>query len=366
MACGKPPDPDHMTPPEDIRQPILQPAQQCLREIRQAIENAQGGKELDADLKRAARIIERVEQAGIAGQTVARLKDQLHTLEQQAVARVRQLGTGLNRETSLSTITLSGPPTTISATRTAPIICSALTDPKNSLHDLIAPKLIEYVRGNQQISQVYRNQLPKDIAEVLKVTPNALGLVNQAVHRGQVQPLASRSKLGSGTGYVYEIMGTAALIRQTSQPSNQGGRPLSITAGSDKVQHGIKLQGRYFDSQRELYQARKTVEADIIIQKPGGRDIAVDFKHVKGGGSVSDKGGREATRRGESDLATQIFGIKAALKTGEIHEFHFATNGRFGNGFKEAVETANRDLAQGGHAPISLHENVIASDLRTP
>lgn len=356
MACGNPPDPDHMTPPEDVRQPILQPASLGLREIQDAVRHARGGKELDALMNRASRLVARA-----GGQ---QLREQFQRLEQEAEARARQLAAGITTPRSSNARSPAESVENISAARSAPFVRDALDNPKHFMHDKMSSRLIEYVRGNQQIGSAYRNQLPKDIAEVLRVTPNALGLVNRAYYRGQKQPLASQSKLGRGTGYVYEIMGTAALIRQTSQPANKGGRPLSIQPGVDRVDHGIKLQGRYFDDRRELYQSRKTIEADIIIKRPGTADIAVDFKHAKDGGSVSDKDGREATKRGESALATQLFGIKGALQTGEIEEFHFATNGRFSDAFRDAVSNTNRELAQSGDAPISLHEHVIAANLR--
>ena len=49
-----------------------------------------------------------------------------------------------------------------------------------------------------------------------------------------------------------------------------------------------------------------------------------------------------------------------AIKTGERDEFHFATNGHFTSGFRDAVEAANSKLEGSGNCPISLFEHVIA------
>lgn len=175
--------------------------------------------------------------------------------------------------------------------------------------------------GNEAIGSDYKNQLCKDIVEVIRATPNALGLVKEATIRGQRNSIATKGKLGTGMGYAYEIMGRAELQRTLSPATNTGGLPLHIDISRDKVDHGVPLQASYLDPERRLFQSRKSIEADILIWKPDGREVAVDFKHAKGGGGFSDKGGKKNTLAGISDLATQLVGVVNALKTGEISEF---------------------------------------------
>ena len=142
-------------------------------------------------------------------------------------------------------------------------------------------------------------------------------------------------------------MGSAAIIRNGSKAANTG-IPLNINGGFDRVDFGIKLQASYRDKAKELTLDRKSVEADTLILKPDGREVAIDFKHAKNQGSYSNK----------SDLETQVRGVVNALRTGDINEFHFVTNGHFSKGFRNVVDEANKLLIQEGHTPISYHNHV--------
>jgi hypothetical protein len=219
--------------------------------------------------------------------------------------------------------------------------------------------------GNEDLGPDHKEQLMTDIAEVLRVSPDALGLVKEATSRGQRNALASRGKLGTGAGTAYEIMGAAQLVRRPST-ARDSEAVLSITPGQDRVDFGIKLQASYADDERKLFQDRKTIEADLLISKPSPepREVAVDFKHAKNAGGFSDKSGREKTLAGISDLATQLKGVVNALRTGEIDEFHFATNGHFTDSFTDAIKRTNEELQEADLTPISLHEHVIAAALQ--
>ncbi len=370
MACGKPPNPNQMTPPEDVRHPIIPPARQCMREVLIAIRNLRPGQEFDRQMKRAQNWFDRVAATnGVDHTTLARLAGQLQQVKSEATRLLREIGAGQ----SVPFANADGPeplelPKNWSARPVATVICDALTNPNHLLHDKTTERLMTFVGANREISQNYREQLPLDIAEILKHTPDALGLVKEAVHRGQKHPLASPGKIGNGTGTVYEIMGTAALIRKNSIASNTNGLPLHITP-LDRFDFGIKLPARYLDEERVLFQNRKTIEADILICRPPPqpnmllepyREIAVDFKHAKDGKGHSDKEGAKKTKEGTSALATQLAGVVNALRTDDIHEFHFVTNGHFSRGFKEAVERTNLELVALECQPISLHEHVIA------
>jgi hypothetical protein len=237
------------------------------------------------------------------------------------------------------------------AERLAPTVQRALTDKAHWLHRDYTERLTKFVSGNEAIPQSYKDRLPKDIAEVLRVTPDALGLVKEATIRGQRNPLASRGKLGTGTGSVYEIMGSAAIIRSGSTAGNTGIR-LHITPGRDRLDFGIKLQSSYHDDERQLTINRRSNEADALIYRPGGREVAIDFKHAMNQGPVSDKG----------VLKSQVAGVVNALRTEEIHEFHFVTNGHFtkgAKGFMAVIDEANKLLTEEGRTPISCHDHVF-------
>ena len=363
MACGKPPDPDNMSHPTALQQPLVDPARICMRDVQAAVRDEAPGPELDRHLERARKAVARADGAGLAAHHLDKLKRQLQDLERMAEDKLQRLVRG-----SASIESPATPPpmdsgiernlSASAAERIAPTIRTALTDPTHWRHEETKEQLIRVVIGNEAIGPDYKDQLCKDIAEVIRATPNALGLVEEATLRGQRNAVATTGKLGTGLGYAYEIMGTAELIRSGSTATNTRLK-LHIDVGSDRVDHGIKLQASYLDPERKLFQSRKEIEADILIYKPGGREVAVDFKHAKGGGGFSDKGGKGNTRAGKSDLASQLAGVVNALKTGEIHEFHFATNGHFSTGFKEAVDQTNATLPR-DCKPISLHNHVIA------
>lgn len=368
MACGKPPDPGQMSQPTPLRQPLLDPVRICMRDVQSAVKFEAPGPELDRHLKRVRNAVTRAERAGLAEFQLNKLKQQLQNLEQMATNKLRSLVRG----PSSTNLPATNPPSdseiesrfsASAAERIAPKIRTALTDPNHWRHQETKDQLTRVVMGNEAIGSDYKNQLCKDIVEVIRATPNALGLVKEATIRGQRNSIATKGKLGTGMGYAYEIMGRAELQRTVSPATNTGGLPLHIDISRDKVDHGIPLQASYLDPERRLFQSRKSIEADILIWKPDGREVAVDFKHAKGGGGFSDKGGKKNTLAGKSDLATQLVGVVNALKSGEISEFHFATNGHFSSGFKEAVERANENLPR-GCSPISLHEHVMAAGLQ--
>ncbi|MBX7255916.1 MAG: hypothetical protein K1Y02_06110 [Candidatus Hydrogenedentes bacterium] len=254
----------------------------------------------------------------------------------------------------------------------APVICEALTNPNHLMHRSVSERLLKYVDTNRELTQTYKEQLPKDIAEVLRIAPTALGLYKEATNRGQRHPLSSQGKLGRGTGTAYEIMGTAALIRKSARATGKPDSPLYISP-RDSLDFGIKLQASYADDERKLFHSRKTIEADLLISRPPPqpnrllephREIAVDFKHVKHGKSYSDKDGEQKTKEGTSSLAKQLKGVASALKTEEIHEFHFVSNGHFSESFRRAVDNANSELIAYGCKPILLHEHVIAEQCK--
>jgi hypothetical protein len=338
-----------------------------------AIRTLPPGKEFDRQLDRAQSLFDRVAAAGEGERVLAELNRRLAEIKAEASRTLRAVGAGIPKASADPT-TPAEPelPKDWSARPVAPVIRDALTDPKHLLHASVTVRLMTFVRGNEEISRPYEKQLPLDIADVLKQTPDALGLVKEAVNRGQRRPLASPGKIGTGLGTVYEIMGTASLIHGSSKAANGGGLPLRVDP-LDRLDFGIKLQASYRDDARTLFQHRKTIEADLLIYRPPpqpniffqhGQEIAIDFKHAKDGRGYTDKDGREKTKAGSSALATQLAGVVSALKTGEIDEFHFVTNGHFSEAFQEAVNDANRTFAALRLSPISMHEHVIAESCK--
>lgn len=224
------------------------------------------------------------------------------------------------------------------------------------------PTLLKNVAGNESIPESYKQELPKAVAEIAKITPNALGLLRPASNWGpRATALQTTLKHKTrGAGFAYEVLGTAALISKWYKATD-GIASLRIFP-IDRIDFGIKLQASYFGTEKvlESQPKRGTVEADLFISRPrsiiegGYREIGVDFKHsLYGetyGGTISD---------------SQIKGIKIAILTGEIHEFHFVTNGAFSQKVLEKIETANEDLKKEGvrDGVIACHQYVKFGDM---
>lgn len=348
-----------MTQPAPLRQPIAPSASTHIRAAESAISRADTMVDVDNQVKRTRDRLERLENMGhrqtqLKAKALRRLeraaeekKRELHTKNSTAAGKTEKPAKLLARR-SLDTPTdviekWAAKPNEL----LSPIVQQALTEPSHWLHREYVDRVMQHVLYNESIPRSYKEQLPLDVAEVLKVTPDVLGLVKESTYRGQRGPLSSHGKLGSGTGSVYEIMGVASLIRRSSTAKNTGAK-LRITAGIDRVDFCNKLQAGYPVKGLEI--SRKTVEADAQIWR-SGREISIDFKHAKGGRSYSAK-------QGKAELEQQVHGVMNALRTGEAHEFHFVTNGHFSKGFMKVIDKANESLVDSGIEPIACHEHV--------
>lgn len=350
MACAKPPDPASMTPPENPRHPSEPHPTQILRELTAAAIYAQPGTTLDDLLSRAEDIVDRARREHASGEEMRRLDNQLEGLRAQA----RQIG-----RTALDVnFGLFGDRHTTATAANVAAVQRAMKDNSNWAAKEMRADLLKLVENSGNIPTAYKSQLHKDLAVVLEACPHAGGLVNELTLRGQRGASGSASKLGSkgnaGVGYAYELMGTAALTTKVSSPSNVGAPALFIQSGKDIVTFGDKsyLNGRANDHKSWQRPSRSTVECDIRIGRStlldGYREIGIDFKHrAEMGTTYSSK-----------DLANQVKAVAEVIKDGQLHEFHFVTNGTFGGGFPKEIAKANEELVGLGLTPIGIHEHV--------
>ncbi len=361
MACGKPPNPDRITSPTPLSHPTAQPASIALRDAEALIGQSSPGKEVDDAIKWATRMLERASAAGLDDATSKRLEHQLAQLKAFAQARLKDnvsspappRGPGDAPTSNKWVLKQFSEP---AAVRNAPIVMRALRDPDHWRSKEYTTILLRMVQGNARIPDSYKEQLPSDVAEVLRVCPNAAGIVKAMTLRGQGTPLASPGKLGSDAnaaiGSAYELMGTAALARQTSTAVN-GGPRLYIDPAVDTVTFGIKSNINRQANHLGLIElpTRRTIECDVRIGRKESplvyREIGIDFKH-----------GAEARPKYVSDdLRNQVDNVVQAINHGQIHEYHFVTNTTFGNSFREVIDAANQKL---GHTAIGCHEHVTS------
>jgi len=257
-----------------------------------------------------------------------------------------------------------------------------LPDGARAVYELLK----QQIDANTGIPQSLRDQLPQAIHEILTVTPDAMGLVQRA--RPGATPM-SRNLMHRtrGAGFAYELVGTAALIRGGSVSVHGDG--LRIDATTDRLDFGPKAQARHSGAEsqfeglisrlidtwmtigaddNELRRrprnatlletlprlARKTVESDLLICRATDgdfREIGVDFKRTARGryaGGISPE---------------QLTGVLIALCTGELHEFHFVTNGRLGGRDRMLIDGV-RQVARDSDPEtiVTCHEFVGASD----
>jgi hypothetical protein len=360
MACGKPPDPDARTAPSPFDHPGVGPAAASLKEAEYIISTQPPGAAVDAAIARAERMLEYARRDGANERVVQKLDGRLEHLKGFAQTRMRD---NVYQSARPRDIDKKGASPEWAAKqfwegaakRNAPTVIRALETKEHWRSKEFRQTLLDLVEQNARIPDKYREQLPHDVARVLRQCPDAAGLVKAMTLRGQGRPIGSRSKLGSNSntalGSAYELMGTAALIGKVSTPVN-GGPKLCIEL-LDKVTFGPKST-----INREMNRlgvidlpTRRTIECDIRIGRAdllsGYREIGVDFKHS-----------RDGVRYASDDLKSQVKGVERAIRHGEIHEYHFVTNGKFSESFRQVVESANEELKASGHSQIACHEYV--------
>lgn len=238
-------------------------------------------------------------------------------------------------------------------------LAKILRSPAHPCNPKLMEQLLSNVVGNESVPGNYTRALPGAVAQILEITPDALGLV-QAVSKWGPRATSAAQNLTHhtrGAGFAYELLGTAAIINQTSR-ARDAPVDLRIYPG-DRIDFGVKLQARYAHVSHEdlpSHPSRATVEADLLIRRDNrdsleSRTIAVDFKHTLTGtysGRISQD---------------QLAGVSIAILTGEIDEFHFVSNGAFGGAAIGAIQEANAELRKAGHnATVYYHEYVQHHD----
>jgi hypothetical protein len=339
---------------------MVHPVLAALHDTEDRIRLNPPGTSVDDSILRTERLLQSAISSGISKADQERLEGQLHNLKNLAQSRMRD---NVSRSAPMRRIGekiasvgwVMKAFSEDSAKRNAPRVISALKNRDHWQSKEYRELLIRMIEGNTRIPREYKEQLPRDVAEVLRVCPNAAGIVKAMTLRGQRTPLASRGKLGSDAnsaiGSAYELMGTAALIRKASTPVN-GGPKLYISQSSDSVTFGDKSNINRQVNRLGLIEmpTRRTIECDVRIGRntlAGFREIGIDFKH----------GGEAKPRYASEDLRNQVSNVVRAIQHGQLHEYHFVTNSTFGSSFREVIDAANHEL---GHNVIGCHEYVTS------
>jgi hypothetical protein len=360
MACAKPPNPERITPPSPLRHPAAAPTVAAIQHAESLVENNPPGKAIDDAISRCEQLL-RNAAAGLSAEVRDRLAARIESLKGFAQSRMRDtvVGQPTTRrmgQKGLSTDQVLKDFSSATAKENAPTVIRALESKDHWRSKEYKQQIIRLIEGNARIPDSYKEQLPRDIAAVLRVCPNAAGIVKAMTLRGQRTPLASSSKLASNSnaavGSAYELMGTAALLRHTSTAVN-GGPSLRIEPLIDIVTFGDKSNMNRQMSRLGVIEmpSRRTIECDVLIGRStlleGYREIGIDFKHSS----------EAKPRYASEDLKNQVENVVRAIRHGQLDEYHFVTNTTFGTSFREVVDAANSEL---GHTLIGCHEYVTS------
>lgn len=330
MACGKPPDPRKMTRPTSLRQPVIEPARLHLRAVEKEVNRSAIGDKFDEQMRRANKSVERARQAGLKAKELQKLEKELTKLKNEGKAKI---------------CSVAG----LSPKRLSPTVQKALTDPKHWLHPEFSDAIINYVKGNKTISPAYKVQLSKDIAEIIKTRPEALGIIKEASQRIKSGKAHIGGMLSNGKGAVYDVMGTAALIRKGNSGSISANtnKKLIITPQSELL-FGIRVPTER-TNKGTAARGTKVEQSTALWKTDGTRRTGIHFSHDKG----LDSHGNGQTPTG------LVESVSRAICNGQIHDYHFVSNGSFSQKFKNAIAKANEEIIRNGRELIAYHEKVI-------
>lgn len=361
MACGKPPEPGRASPASDRMNFVLTQTHDLLDNLERTIGNATPGEVLDRAMLSAERAIERLKAAGAPPAQIRKFEGKLGSLKGLARARLVDAAKGLTtprrigergRGANRKVVEFSD----LAAERNAKTARAALTSPGHWAHESFKKDFFRMVEGNATLPDSYRAQLLRDIDLVLKANPAAGGFVSAMVNRGQTTTFADRMASRNTKdhfGTAYEIMGVAALCQKESRASNtkHAAPPLRIDPANDRLSFGAKaaLNHKYDGRGKIGNRSRRTIEGDAHLFQ-NQREIAIDLKHVKD----------SKTKYTSKDLQNQIEAVAEKILDGQLHEFHFVTNGSFHENITKQIDTINDHILQTDKScsPIAYHEHV--------
>ena len=183
-------------------------------------------------------------------------------------------------------------------------------------HKKIGKAIIESFKEGQ-VSKTDENKIPKAIGILLKNNPKVLGIFSKA---------ATYYKYASRMTHPGEAIVAAAIIQKKEIPTTDG-NTLNML-GSYRVDFGIKTSsylGKY-------------VESDMFISQRNAPPIGVDIKYT-----LSPK---TKTYTLKDDTKIEMQKVKYAIKSNNIQEYFYVSNGEFSKGIKDEVGAHNKELVE--------------------
>lgn len=180
--------------------------------------------------------------------------------------------------------------------------------------------------GKNKVTPNDEAQIPAALEKVLEFTPNITGLFKP--------PSKAYGPGASRVLHPYEVLTAAAVVQKVNKGgiTSLNGKPLLINK-LDNIFMGHKSAARY-----ALGKKGGTFESDILIS-PDDKSIAptgLDAKYSKNGSYNSY----------DADTERQLKGIVNAFNDGQLKDFFFVTNGRFGPKMNEKVTECNELLVK--------------------
>lgn len=209
-------------------------------------------------------------------------------------------------------------------------LLSVLSNPKDAGYHKLQDVLAHVSGGKGKMTEKEYHALPQAFRSVIELYPKAMGLFDPAPKY--------RGKGSSALHQHYEMLATAAIIN--APVKTRSGKELFINSAKDKVDFGQKItrEASLFNEKtgfiENIFGVRsRTIEADTLVYKPDGREVAIDAKYTK-------------NDRYTNVPYEQLKGIREGFNLGKFNEFYFVTNKEFSTNFINEVNKTNLELVR--------------------
>jgi hypothetical protein len=209
------------------------------------------------------------------------------------------------------------------------LLLTILSNPNDPKYGVLRNALAHATGGKAAMTETEYEVLPQAFRLVVEKYPKTMGLFEASPKY--------RGKGSSALHQHYEILSTAALMNTPA--TSRSGKELFINYQKDMLDFGAKIsrEANVFNDKgviENLFGLKsRTIEADALVVKPDGTEIAIDAKY---------------TSRSEYKNVPyeQLRGIREGFNLGKFDKFYFVTNKAFSGAFINEVTNTNLQLVR--------------------
>lgn len=210
------------------------------------------------------------------------------------------------------------------------LLLTVLSNPSDPKYGVLRNALAHATGGKAAMTEKEYRALPQAFRLVVEKYPRAMGLFEATPKY--------RGKGSSALHQHYEVLSAAAIMK--SPATSRSGKELFINHNKDGLDFGAKFsrEANVFNDKTNVIEnlfgvKSKTIEADALVVKPDGREIAIDAKYTS----------KNVYRNVPHE---QLKGIREGFNLGKFNEFYFVTNKEFSGEFVTAVNATNLELVR--------------------